>query len=47
MLRYPKGREKETGYRYEAWHWRWVGKDLARQLERDDATMEQWAGLVR
>ncbi|MFC0359450.1 M15 family metallopeptidase [Kytococcus schroeteri] len=47
VLRYPKGREKETGYRYEAWHWRWVGKDLAQQLKRDHATMEQWAGLVR
>ncbi len=47
ILRYPQGRERETGYRYESWHWRWVGKDLAQHLAATDQTMEQWAGLVR
>lgn len=47
VLRYPQGRQAETGYRYEAWHWRWVGKDLAQHLAANDLTMEQWAGLVR
>lgn len=47
VLRYPQGRQAETGYRYEAWHWRWVGKDLAQHLAANHLTMEQWAGLVR
>lgn len=46
ILRYPKDRQAETGYRYEAWHWRYVGPQLARQLAEEDQTMEQWAGLV-
>jgi D-alanyl-D-alanine carboxypeptidase len=32
ILRYPKGKEKETGYQYESWHLRYVGKDLAEKL---------------
>ena len=24
-LSYPKGLEKETGYMWESWHWRWIG----------------------
>lgn len=32
ILRYPKGKEKETGYQYESWHLRYVGKDLAQKL---------------
>lgn len=28
-MSYPKGKEKITGYRYEPWHWRFVGKDVA------------------
>ncbi|WP_374929189.1 D-alanyl-D-alanine carboxypeptidase family protein [Kytococcus sedentarius] len=47
ILRYPQDRQDETGYRYESWHWRWVGKDLAQHLHAQDLTMEQWAGLVR
>jgi D-alanyl-D-alanine carboxypeptidase len=26
-LSYPKGCEDETGYIWESWHWRWIGKD--------------------
>ncbi|MBU2103899.1 D-alanyl-D-alanine carboxypeptidase family protein [Patescibacteria group bacterium] len=33
VLSYPKG---NTYYQYEPWHWRFVGKDLARQLHRDE-----------
>ncbi|WP_462417254.1 M15 family metallopeptidase [Kytococcus sp. Marseille-QA3725] len=47
ILRYPDGREDETGYRYESWHWRWVGPELAEELTESDQTMEQWAGLTR
>ncbi|MBU1292741.1 D-alanyl-D-alanine carboxypeptidase family protein [Patescibacteria group bacterium] len=33
VLSYPKG---NAYYQYEPWHWRFVGKDLARQLHRDE-----------
>ena len=31
-LSYPEGMETFTGYGYEPWHWRYVGRDLARQI---------------
>lgn len=33
ILSYPKG---NTYYQYEPWHWRFVGKDLARKLHRNE-----------
>ena len=33
ILSYP---EDNTFYIYEPWHWRFVGRDLARDLDRDD-----------
>ena len=42
ILSYPEG---NTFYIYEPWHWRFVGRDLARDLDRDDErtfyTMDQ------
>lgn len=34
VLSYPEG---NAYYQYEPWHWRFVGKDLARDLDRKDA----------
>lgn len=33
-LSYPEGREAETGYRWESWHFRWIGRPGA-ELVRD------------
>ena len=33
-LSYPEGREEETGYRWESWHFRWIGRPAA-ELVRD------------
>ena len=30
-LTYPKGRESDTGLGYEPWHWRYVGKKIAKE----------------
>jgi len=42
ILSYPEG---NSFYIYEPWHWRFVGRDLARDLDRDDErtfyTMDQ------
>ena len=32
IIRYPRGKESQTGYIYEPWHIRYVGKDLAKKL---------------
>ena len=32
ILRYPEGKEKQTGYKYESWHLRYVGTELAEKL---------------
>lgn len=35
VLPYPSDGEARTGYAYEPWHWRWVGRDLAAIMQRD------------
>lgn len=32
IIRYPEGQEKATGYAYEPWHLRYVGKDLVKKI---------------
>ena len=33
ILRYPKDKEYLTGYKYEPWHYRYVGEDVAKTYE--------------
>ena len=42
ILRYPKDKEDITGYNYEAWHYRYVGKDLAKQVYDSDLTYDEY-----
>ncbi|MCC7367662.1 MAG: M15 family metallopeptidase [Chloroflexi bacterium] len=35
VLPYPRDGEARSGYAYEAWHYRWIGRDLAAVLQRD------------
>lgn len=37
IIRYPKGKQDITGYKYEPWHIRYVGKDMAKKI-KDKAT---------
>ena len=48
ILRYPEGKTNETGYKYEPWHFRYVGKDLATKLYNNGnwITMEDYFGLT-
>lgn len=32
VLSYPHDRVAETGYVYEPWHWRWIGKEMAQEF---------------
>lgn len=40
-LRYPQGKESITGYNYEPWHFRYLGKDLATALHESQLTFEE------
>lgn len=42
IIRYPKGKEKITGYSYEPWHLRYVGKELAKYLRKNNLTLEEY-----
>ena len=42
ILRYPKGKEEITGYKYEPWHYRFVGISLAKELYESDITLEEY-----
>ena len=46
IVRYPKGKEKYTGYNYESWHCRYVGKELAKTLTESGLTIEEYYGLT-
>lgn len=45
ILRYPKGSQHIVGYEYEPWHFRYVGKDLAAEVNRTNKTLEEFFGL--
>lgn len=42
ILRYPKGKEKITGFQYEPYHWRYVGKDVAKIMHDKNLTFEEY-----
>jgi len=43
ILRYTVGNEDITGYSYEPWHIRYVGKEAAAEIAELGITMEEWA----
>ncbi|WP_098461249.1 M15 family metallopeptidase [Propionicimonas paludicola] len=47
VLRYPKGKEKLTGYAYEPWHFRYLGTTLAARFGSGNTlTLEEVLGLA-
>lgn len=42
ILRFPKGKEHLTGYEYESWHYRYVGKDVAQKIKKLDITFDEY-----
>ena len=48
ILRFPKGKENETGYIYESWHFRYVGVELATKLYNNGnwITLEEYLGIT-
>ena len=47
ILRYPKGKENITGYNFEPWHFRYVGKNLAKHLYDNDYTLEEYYQKIK
>ncbi len=42
IIRYPKGKADITGYAYEPWHIRYVGKDLATYIYENSLTLDEY-----
>lgn len=45
ILRYPKGAEHITGYSYEPWHVRYVGRQVANEIYERGITFEEYMGF--
>ena len=46
ILRYPADKTDITGYIYESWHIRYVGKDVAQYIYENDLTLEEYLGIL-
>lgn len=42
ILRYPKNKEHITGYKYEPWHFRYLGNDLAEKVHDSGLTYDEF-----
>lgn len=42
ILRYPEDKVNVTGYSYEAWHFRYVGKEIAKYIHENNITFEEY-----
>jgi LAS superfamily LD-carboxypeptidase LdcB len=42
ILRYPKDKEDITGYSFESWHYRYVGKEVAKYIHENNITFDEY-----
>jgi len=42
ILRFPKDKVNETGYEYESWHYRYVGKKIAKYIKENNISFEEY-----
>jgi len=45
IIRYPKGKEDITGYKYEPWHIRYLGIEKATEVYNSGLTLEEFLGI--
>lgn len=45
IIRFPKGKESITGYSYEPWHIRYVGKKTAKEMKKLGLCLEEYLGV--
>ena len=46
ILRFPKGKENETGYTYESWHYRYVGIEAATYIHNSNISFEEYYATI-
>lgn len=46
ILRYPKGKEQYTGYMFEPWHFRYIGKEEAEKVYHSNLSFEEYYNLL-
>ena len=46
IIRYPKDKESVTGYMYEPWHVRYIGKDMAKKVFDSGLCLEEYLGVT-
>ena len=46
VLRYPQEKSDVTGIIYEPWHYRYVGRDAAREMHELGVCLEEYRGIV-
>jgi D-alanyl-D-alanine carboxypeptidase len=46
IIRYPQGKATITGYQYEPWHLRYVGTEVAKEMQGKGLTMEEYYHTV-
>lgn len=42
IMRYPSNKQHVTGIEYEPWHYRYVGKDAAKEMNESGACLEEY-----
>ena len=42
IMRYPKGKFHITGFKYEPWHYRYVGIDVAKKIKEAGITFDEY-----
>lgn len=42
ILRYPKDKTNITGFKYEPWHYRYVGESIAKTIYNEKITLEEY-----
>ena len=47
ILRYPKDKEDVTGYTYEPWHYRFVGREAATNIHFAGLTLEEYLAVAQ
>lgn len=45
VIRYPEGQQGVVGFTYEPWHLRFVGNELAAEVQKSGQTLEQFFSL--
>ena len=46
IIRYPQGKQHITGYKYEPWHIRYLGVEVATSVYNSGLTLEEYLGAI-